>query len=206
LLFAADRPLSVKAVKELLETIDVQGIRDVIESLIRRYDQDGHSFQIVEVAGGYQLCTRPQFAKWIKGLYRSRSRTRLSKAALETLAIIAYKQPIAKGEVESLRGVRIDGVIQTLLMHNLITIRGRKLAVGRPLLYGTTDEFLRYFGLNQITDLPTKDELHSLTDGLKATEGMVTEYENPIEQILGPERKDVQTPGGSLHPGGPDPG
>lgn len=205
LLFASDRPLSVDTLKELMKDVDVQQIEEAIEGLRRQYDQDGHSFQIVQVAGGYQICSRPQYARWIQGLFRSRARSRLSKPALETLAIIAYKQPIVRAEIESLRGVRVDGVLQTLLERNLIAIKGRKVTVGRPLLYGTTAEFLRYFGLNKITDLPAKGELRALIDSPKPVEGLVTEYESEAEQILGPARGNIQTSGGSIHPGGASP-
>jgi segregation and condensation protein B len=206
LLFASDQPLSVKTLRFLMGDIEPSQIREAIDDLRQRYDQYEHSFQIVEIAGGYQMCTRPEYAKWVKGLYRNRSQGRLSKAALETLAIIAYRQPIIRTDIESLRGVHIEGVLQTLMERNLITIRGRKDSVGRPLLYGTTDEFLRYFGLNKITDLPDKEELQSLTEGLKTAQGLVTEYESPDQQIPGPACRDLQASGGSIHPGGTDSG
>jgi segregation and condensation protein B len=204
LLFAADRPLSVEALKGIIEDVDLAQIRSAIENLRQRYDEHGHSFHIVPLAGGYQICTRPQYAKWVKGLYRSRAHTRLSKPALETLAIIAYKQPIVKAEIEVLRGVQIDSVLQTLLERNLITIKGRKPTPGRPLLYGTSNEFLRYFGLNKITDLPARGELQSLVEGPKPVEGLVTDHEGEVKQIFSPERGDVQTAGGSVHSGGAD--
>jgi segregation and condensation protein B len=212
LLFASDRPLSAHELRSLIGVADLQQIRDAVERLRQRYDQDEHSFQIIPVAGGYQMCTRPQYSKWVKGLYRTRIRGRLSRAALETLAIIAYKQPIVRADVEALRGVQIDSVLHTLLERNLVTVKGRKNAVGRPLLYGTTDEFLRYFGLNKITDLPNREELQSLTEGLRVSvektaertsertdEGTGTDHEDTVEQILGPTRGDLPTPGGPVH-------
>jgi segregation and condensation protein B len=205
LLFASDHPLSVAALNTLLEGGNARQIQEAIESLRRRYDQGGHSFQIVKVAGGYQICSRPQYARWIQRLFSSRARSRLSQPALETLAIIAYKQPILRVEIEALRGVRVDGVLQTLLGRNLITVKGRKATVGRPLLYGTTNEFLRYFGLNELTDLPAEGELRSLIEGPKSDEGLVTEYEVPVEQILGSKRGDIEAAGRSLDPGGAGP-
>jgi segregation and condensation protein B len=202
LLFASDRPLSGKALAELLENVDIEQIEEAVEGLRKLYDQGGHSFQIVQVAGGYQICTRSQFAKWIQGLFRSRARSRLSQPALETLAIIAYKQPILRAEIESLRGVRVDGILQSLMERKLVAIRGRKPTVGRPLLYGTTSEFLRYFGLNEIADLPAEGELRSLIDMPKSSESLVTEHEGEAEQILGPARGDIQASGGPMHPGG----
>jgi len=206
LLFASDRPLSVGILQTIIKETDVRQIQEAIESLKKQYDQSGRSFQILELAGGYQICTRPQYAPWVRELFRCRAHSRLSRPALETLAIIAYEQPIVRAEIECLRGVCIDGVLNTLLARKLITIKGRKISVGRPLLYGTTDEFLRYFGLNKITDLPAKDELSSLTESPKAAEGVVTEYEGAVEQILGPARGNIQTSGGSIHPGGSSPG
>jgi segregation and condensation protein B len=205
LLFASDHPLSTAKLNSLLEDANTQQIEEAVESLKRRYDQGEHSFQIVKVAGGYQICSRPQYAPWIQRLFRSRARSRLSRPALETLAIVAYKQPILRAEIEALRGVHVEGVLQTLLQRNLISVKGRKATVGRPLLYGTTNEFLRYFGLNEITDLPAEGELRSLIEGPKSAEGLVTEYEVSIEQILGPARGDIETSGRSVNPGGPSP-
>jgi len=202
LLFASDRPLTVREFKTLMEDVGTKDIEEAIESLKRQYEQERRSFQIVQVAGGYQICTRPQYARWIRGLFRSRARSRLSKPALETLAIIAYKQPILRAEIESLRGVCVDSVLQTLLERDLIAVKGRKATVGRPLLYGTTDGFLRYFGLNKITDLPAERELRSLIDVSKSSESLVTEYEDTAEQIFSPSRRNIQTSGGSIHPGG----
>ncbi|MCK4273199.1 SMC-Scp complex subunit ScpB, partial [bacterium] len=137
LLFASDRPLSVGILQTIIKETDVRQIQEAIESLKKQYDQSGRSFQILELAGGYQICTRPQYAPWVRELFRCRSHSRLSQPALETLAIIAYEQPIVRAEIECLRGVCIDGVLNTLLEKKLITVKGRKISVGRPLLYGT---------------------------------------------------------------------
>jgi len=200
LLFASDHPLSVGTLNTLIEDAKTRQIEEAIESLRRRYDQGGHSFQIVKVAGGYQICSRPQYARWIQRLFRCRTRPRLSRPALETLAIVAYKQPILRAEIESLRGVQVDSVLQTLLQRELIAVKGRKATVGRPLLYGTTSEFLRYFGLNEIADLPAEGELRSLVESPKSTEGLVTEYEGAVEQIPGSTRGDIEAPGRSVNP------
>jgi segregation and condensation protein B len=202
LLFASDHPLSLRQLMTLVGNVGPSDLRKVLSGLRQRYDQHGHSFQIIEIAGGYQLCTRPRYSPWIKKLYHSRSNARLSRPALETLAIIAYQQPIVRTEIEAIRGVNIEGVLQTLLQRNLITIRGRKKAPGRPLLYGTTDEFLRYFGLNKITDLPSREELTSLTELSEPQQEMVTDHEYPAEQIPRSARRDLTASGGSAHPGG----
>ena len=199
LLFASDHPLSFNTLLSLIGSIDASRLQAVIGTLRRRYEQNGHSFQIIEIAGGYQMCTRPRYARWVKELYRDRTSTRLSKPALETLAIIAYQQPIVRTDIETIRGVNIEGVLKTLLQRNLITIRGRKKAPGRPLLYGTTDDFLRYFGLNRISDLPTREELKSLIQADEPAEESVTDHDHPVEQISGPPFGDLTAPGGSTH-------
>jgi segregation and condensation protein B len=202
LLFASDHPLSFNALMSLTGDIDAARLHTVIAALRKRYDHNGNSFQIIEIAGGYQMCTRPRYARWVKELYRSRTAVRLSKPALETLAIIAYRQPIVRTDIEVIRGVNIEGVLKTLLQRNLITIRGRKKAPGRPLLYGTTEEFLRYFGLNKISDLPTREELKSLIEADESAEDVVTDHEHPVEQIPGPALGGLAPPGGSAHPQG----
>jgi len=202
LLFASDHPLSIHTLMSLVGNIDASRLQAVIAALRRRYDQNGHSFQIIEIAGGYQMCTRPRYARWVKDLYRNRTATRLSKPSLETLAIIAYQQPIIRTDIEAIRGVNIEGVLKTLLQRNLITIRGRKKAPGRPLLYGTTDEFLHYFGLNKISDLPTREELKSLIEAEEPAEEVETDREHPVEQIPGPSLGNLAPSGGPVHPDG----
>jgi segregation and condensation protein B len=127
-----------------------------------RYDELGLPFRIIAVANGYSYATRPEFSKYVGFLSSERSKRRLSQAALETLAIIAYKQPITKPEIEKIRGVNSDYILNMLLEKNLITISGRAETIGRPLLYGTTDEFLKYFGLNKISDLPRPREIEEI--------------------------------------------
>ncbi len=201
LLFASDRPLPISIMGDLLKDVETQDIEQALEELARRYDQGGHSFQVLKLAGGYQICSRSEYAPWIQELFSSRARTNLSRAALETLAIIAYKQPVLRAEIEALRGVRVDGVLQTLLEHRLIAVKGRKAAPGRPLLYGTTTEFLRCFGLNEITDLPAEGELQALVAPSTSGSDLVAEYEGETKQILGPARGDIQTTGRSIHQG-----
>ncbi len=156
LLFSGETltPSTLKAVTE----IDEPEIGRLMEGLISDYrSRDGGIF-ISEVAGGYRMITNPRFAAWIKKLKGSES-SKLSPASLETLAIIAYKQPIIKAEIEQVRGVNSDGVIKTLLDKRLIKIIGKKEAPGKPLLYGTTREFLEHFGLKDLTELPTLRDL-----------------------------------------------
>ena len=158
LLFFSGEPLTPSILKGVTEMEEPE-IKGLIEGLMADYRLRGGGIRIVEVANGYQMVTDPEFAAWIKKLKGSQVSSRLSLAALETLAIIAYKQPIIKTEIEQVRGVNADGVIKTLLDRRLIKIMGKKEAPGKPLLYGTTKEFLQYFGLKDLGELPTLKDL-----------------------------------------------
>lgn len=159
LLFANGKPISVEKIGEIIKEKDKKSIRTVISELQMEYETNGSAITIAEIAGGFKMQTRPQYSEWIRELVKSKLVSRLSKPALETAAIVAYRQPITKLEIESIRGVNVDGVIQTLLERRLIKIRGRKDAVGRPLLYGTTNEFLEYFGLKDLSEMPKIEEI-----------------------------------------------
>ena len=148
LLFMADRPLSLGELAQLLD-ITPPAVRQLLEGLQDRY----LGVQIIEVAGGFELATRPQYAEYINRLHQP-PKFRLSPAAMETLAIVAYRQPVTRPEIEVLRGVNSDSVVNTLLEHDLICERGHKNAAGKPMLYGTTDKFLKLFGLPSIEGLP----------------------------------------------------
>ncbi len=162
LLFASEKPLSAGQIQAILKDITFEQIEQAIDSLNERYRSGGHSFAIKKVAKGFRMYTLPDFAPWIKALYSHSRRERLSPQALEVLSIIAYKQPIVKTEIDRLRGVNSEGPLCTLLDRKLITIVGRKPSPGRPLLYGTTPEFLAHFGLNDLNDLPQMEELEML--------------------------------------------
>jgi segregation and condensation protein B len=135
LLFASEKPMTIEQMKEVLEEVDAKEIKTAVLELKSEYEGLGRSFKIYEVAGGYQMVTAPEFADYLKKFYRVKSKDKLSKPALETLAIIAYRQPITKAEIEDIRGVNVDGVINTLADRLLIRITGRKDAPGRPILY-----------------------------------------------------------------------
>ena len=160
LLFSSHEPLSEKRLGEVLEGIDKESLRSALEELKKEY-QEKENLEIREIAGGYQIFTCQDYAPWIEKLHRTRP-TRLSQAALETLAIIAYNQPIIRAEIESIRGVDTSGVLHTLLEKNLVKILGRKKVIGRPLLYGITDDFLKYFGLKDISELPSIEEVKEM--------------------------------------------
>jgi len=161
LLLVTNNPLKPPQVAELLGA-DEGEVEEAFERLKAEYDSRGGGIQVVEIAGGYQFSTRPEYAGWIRKFFKKQVPTRLSRAALETLAIIAYKQPITKAEIDAIRGVNSEGVINSLLAKGLITISGRKKAPGRPLLYSTTDKFLHHFGLKDLSDLPSLEEIEEM--------------------------------------------
>ena len=158
LIFASPDPLTLKAIYKLLDTEPKDEIKAALEQLKNDYDRPG-GLQLVEVAGGYQIVTRPDLHEWVRRLFQERSTQKLSVQSLETLAVIAYKQPITALEITEVRGVNTSGVLNTLLERHLIKIVGRKQVVGRPFLYATTKEFLIRFGLNDLSDLPKVEDM-----------------------------------------------
>ena len=162
LVIASDDALTLGRLVELVGNgIGAAEVRQHIDELNTEYVQTGRSFKIAEVAGGYQMSVHAEFAPWIRQLFQERP-VRLSQAALETLSIIAFKQPITKAEVEHIRGVVSDGVLRHLLEKGLVRIAGRSDGVGRPLLYGTARDFLRFFGLKTLAELPEIKEVEDL--------------------------------------------
>ena len=161
LLFVADEPLTVGRIKKILIQAETGEIREAMAELTAEYEARGGGFYLDEVAGGYQIRTRPKYTDWIKKLIQPRP-LRLSKPALETLVIIAYKQPIIRSDIEHLRGVDCGGVIRVLLERKLIRVLGRKEIAGRPLIYATTKRFLEIFDLKNLRDLPTPKEIEEL--------------------------------------------
>lgn len=162
IIFASPEPVSLSRIRECIEGGESLDVDATVDTLNNTYNESGRSFQITKVAGGYQMITLPDYEQWVRRIFVGRGRLRLSSQALETLSIIAYRQPVSKPTMESIRGISSDGVIKTLLERNLITIKGRENSPGRPILYGTTSEFLRYFGLNQLKDLPELREIEEI--------------------------------------------
>ena len=154
LIFASPQPLTPHEIAKVLDNVPKESWQSAVEELKAEYARDGRGLQLVEVAGGYQITTRPEYNDWIRDLVDPQRPTRLSIPALETLAVIAYKQPVTLPEIIELRGVKSAGVIKTLLEKRLVRIAGRKEVVGRPMLYRTTKEFLLHFGLNDLAELP----------------------------------------------------
>jgi segregation and condensation protein B len=164
LLFASDEPLSLKKISTVLDDHPVDGIGEAIGRIGERFSGEDSVMLLEQVAGGYQLCTSAVYSDYIARLYRGRRKQRLSKAAMETLAIIAYKQPVTRADIENLRGVGCGGVITTLMERSLIRITGKAKVLGSPFLYGTTQEFLEYLGLNSLKDLPSMEDLEVLLE------------------------------------------
>jgi segregation and condensation protein B len=176
LLFVADGPLTIQRLSEVLEGVEKEDVRSTLDELQSELENSRRGVRLVEVAGGYQLRTAKVNADWVKKFLGGRP-ARMGRATLETLAIIAYRQPITRAEIEAIRGVDVDGVINTLLDRSLIRAVARKDVPGRPFLYGTTPEFLQLFNLKDLTHLPTLKEMEEIT--LPAIPG----EELPLESV-----------------------
>ncbi|HEY7512916.1 MAG TPA: SMC-Scp complex subunit ScpB [Vicinamibacteria bacterium] len=188
LIFVSPHPLTPRDIEKVLGGVPKKEWQAALEEIRADYDRDGRGLQLVEVAGGFQLTTRPEYNDWVRELLDPRAPTRLSVQALETLAVIAYKQPVTLPEIIDLRGVKSGGVIKTLLEKRLIRITGRKEVVGRPMLYGTTKEFLLHFGLKDVGDLPRIEEFAAVlgedvdVDGLRRAIDAPRPVEAPLAE------------------------
>jgi len=189
LLFVNEKPLLVDQIRNLFEEMNSNEIRSILLELQNEFETNKRGIRIAEVAGGFQMITSPEYAPFIKKFYSKRQAQKLSTPALETLAIIAYKQPVSRLEIESLRGVNVDGVISSLLDRNLIRITGRRECLGRPFVYGTTKEFLEYFGLKSLEDLPKIEDFSKIVPKDNIEEFPTDLEENP--QIPKKENVDV---------------
>ena len=163
LLFASPEPLTQKKINTILNP-ETPNLKKVIHELNDKYIKGDHSFEIKSVAGGYQLVSKVEYEVYISRMLNRSSKIRLSKASLDSLAIIAYKQPLGRHDIDAIRGVDSSGVLKNLLTKNLIKIKGRGSGPGRPLLYKTTEKFLEYFGINRISDLPKLKEISELVE------------------------------------------
>ena len=189
LLFASDTPLSVGRLSAITGESSAKAVKEAIRELEEFYRSCGRSFGIVEVAGGYQIATLPEYANTVSLLFKSRRKAKLSQASLETLAIVAYRQPIGRAEIEAIRGVNCDGVLATLSERELIVISGRGEGLGRPFLYSTTAKFLEYLGLKDIRDIPDMEELEKSLETLD----LIPPAGNTVEE--GEEEEASEEPG-----------
>ena len=197
LIFASPEPLTPKAIFKLLETEPKEDIQAALAELKQDYERPG-GLQLVEVAGGYQIVTRQDLHEWVRRLFHERTSQKLTVQALETLAVIAYRQPVTAAEITEIRGVNTSGVLNTLLERHLIKIVGRKQVVGRPFMYATTKEFLIRFGLNDLNDLP---KVEDMAEALGFEPPALLIEHTPSEEMLPLEEPDADEPADE-EPGG----
>ena len=202
LLFASDTPVEITTIREVLELDSPDTARDLIDALSTRLRAEERALQVIEVGGGFRLVTRPEVAPWLVKLARARTRQRLSRPALETLAIIAYRQPVSRPEVDAVRGVNSEGVLDNLLERRLVRIAGRKDTPGRPFLYETTRDFLVAFGLRDLADLP-KPEGELIIPDLSASDASAQgELDKELAAATDPSQQDPGPGGAELAPRG----
>jgi segregation and condensation protein B len=164
LLFASSKPLTAAEIRKVIGNFSPRDIDHWIQELKEAYASEGRSFEVFQIAGGWEIGTKKEFAPWILKIELQKKARQASQSALETLAILAYKQPITRAEIEELRGVDVSGVLSTLLARGFIKIVGKKEIPGRPFLYATTDKFLEHFGLKSLQDLPSIEEIKSMVE------------------------------------------
>jgi segregation and condensation protein B len=209
LVFAAPQPVTPREIGKVMQGIPKAAWQAALEEIRADYAREGRGVQLVEVAGGYQITTRPEYNDWVRELVDPKTPTRLSIQALETLAVIAYKQPATLPEIIELRGVKSGGVIKTLLEKRLIKIVGRKEVVGRPILYGTTKQFLLHFGLKDLGELPKIEEFAEYLGEEVDVAGLKRAIlaPRPAEVPLSDETQEAEAPGAhGAPPAAPDAG
>jgi segregation and condensation protein B len=183
MLFASSEPVAAVRLAESAG-MEQDQVHEAVAGLNEHYESSARAFRIMNISGGYQYRTVPELAEYVRGLGRQNSSNKLSPAALETLAIVAYRQPITRAEVEKIRGVNPSGVLRSLLEKRLVTVCGRAQVLGRPLLYGTTPDFLRYFGLSDLESLPRESELEVLLSEQEAQVSSAAEDGESIQPGL----------------------
>ncbi|NIA07359.1 MAG: SMC-Scp complex subunit ScpB [Actinobacteria bacterium] len=181
ILFASDEPLEASKIAKVAGAGDARQVRKLVQELNAEYSRRGAAYRIEELAGGYVMLTLPEYNSWLKQLLQTRQESKLSQAALETLAIVAYKQPVMRVTVEALRGVAAGEMIRNLMEKGLVKIAGRAEELGRPLLYGTTRKFLEVFGLNSLQDLPKVEELRPREPTNTKADQTAVESDEPID-------------------------
>lgn len=189
LILSSPEPLPSRKIVDMFDNMTPSQVDEIVTVLNERYHSSDMSFRIRKIAGGYQMYIMENYAGYVDELYTRRRTTKLSRAALETLAIIAYRQPVTKGDIELIRGVASDSAIHTLLQRKLITLAGRAKSLGRPLLYATTSEFLKYFNLNTLDDLPRMEEIEELLASVEPDNQQSLSLEEVKKVVLkkGPE-------------------
>jgi segregation and condensation protein B len=182
ILFVSEKPINVDDIKKVFDTVAAAELKKIMQDLKEDYEKRDAGVQIIEIAGGYQMLTNSKYASYLKEFFKTRHKEKLSKPALETLAIVAYKQPVTRAEIEIIRGVNSDGVASHLLDKELIKAVGRKDVPGKPFLYGTTKQFLEYFGLKSLDNLPKLEEFPNLQPA--ASENIIPLEDGEKDQAL----------------------
>ena len=177
LLFASPEPLTQAKVNAVFNP-ETPNLKNIIKDLNKQYNEENHAFEIINIAGGFQLVSKKEYEIYLRRMLKKTGRISLSVASMDCLAIIAYKQPISRYEIEAIRGVDSSGVLKTLLNKSLIKIKGRDSGPGRPLLYRTTDVFMEYFGINRLSDLPKLKEISELISGDSKLGQQIAVFEN----------------------------
>jgi segregation and condensation protein B len=205
LLFASEAPVEAERIQEVLDLPSAGQARELVQMLSERLDGEGRALQIIEVGGGFRLVTRPDVAPWLVKLARSRTRSRLSRSALETLAIIAYRQPASRPDIDAVRGVNSEAVLDNLLDRRMVRIAGRKDSPGRPFLYETTRDFLVAFGLRDLADLPKVEGDLVIPEGAPdaaAASGQSEAGETPPDAAIDAGQQDSGADGAGVTPRG----
>ena len=194
IIFASDEVVTTKNIKDILDVFKIESSMNEIENIIlelnRSYDENDNAFEIIKISAGYQFATKKKYAQFIGKLYSDIQKKKLSQSAIETLSIIAYKQPITRSEIEFIRGVNVDYIVNSLLERDLITIKGRADGPGRPILYGTTHNFLKVLGLNVLEDLPKLKEINDILKNEKV-EGISEADIDLFNSVNIPDTKDI---------------
>ena len=191
LLFISGSPVSLDRLAGIFEEASPEQLEAQLALLRQEGETRGSGLMLVEVAGGYQLTTRPEHAGWIRKFKSSKGPSKLSRPALETLAIISYKQPITRAEMEAIRGVNVGGIVRNLMERRLVKIVGKKDVPGKPMLYGTSMEFLNYFGLKDLSALPTLKEFQELEESEEMTREAADRAVENIGFVLPPDRREL---------------
>jgi len=196
-IFASTEPLPVDRILECIqrEEINESVIEQTIRQLNVKYESLSLGFRIIKIAGGYQFATHPQYDRWLSRLFKSKADRKLSQSSLEVLAIIAYRQPITRAEIEKIRGVNADWTLRSLMEKNLVTVVGREDAPGRPLLFGTTRQFLEHFGLNAISELPKLKEIEEiLKEDKEFAQTLEFDFTGQAENTINENQSDAAEP------------
>ena len=193
ILFAAGEPVKTSKIAAVLET-DIEAVEEAVKVLKYNYDTELRGLMIIEIDGGYQLCSRPEYYSYIQEILGEQRRQALSNAAMEVLSIIAYKQPITRSVIEQIRGVSCDSLVNRLLERNLIEEIGRLDTPGRPMLFGTNDEFLRCFGISSVTDLPDYEKISSEQISIDSEDGYMSVIDEKTEEEMAKAAQNTELP------------